>query len=336
MKTPSPESDHQDRQFLTDLANYLSRSVGWMRPLQKLSVRCEASDTGGWFVHLARARVGRDVVHFDLWLDRFTHSGQRRLWFGYSWTNLRAFDRTIGDHISHVPEDHLLESADFVYDRDTKAYRLRSGIPNRELPLVMVERYRSPSWCFLGVYLEPDVRKSTILSRIENTLFATTLLMKDGVILVPEELFWPNPPETWPAPPPKKSEDTIVTLRLGGGFGSPEENKKTEVAAINAASRYLQRQGWTVQSRERERVGYDLECRRGKSTMRVEVKGVRGTAASFILTAGEYERAMKDFKFALCVVTSALKSPVVRLVKSGSLHTKLTVVPLAYKAQLSA
>jgi len=135
---------------------------------------------------------------------------------------------------------------------------------------------------------------------------------------------------------PSGAEERAVNRLLGAGFGSPEENRRVEKVAVDAATANLEVQGWRVVSREREKVGYDLDCSKGSRRMRVEVKGVRGGAPSFILTAGEYRRYCEDPAFALCVVTSALTAPHSRLVTGDALDNKLAVLPLAYKARLLA
>jgi hypothetical protein len=130
-------------------------------------------------------------------------------------------------------------------------------------------------------------------------------------------------------------EDAVVASRVGGGFGTPEENRRVEKAAIREARRHLRKLRWEVKSVEREKLGYDLECRRGREILRVEVKGIRGSENVFILTALEHRRAMTDPRFSLCLVTQALSEPSVVLVDAVTLKKKLSVVPLAFKATLA-
>jgi hypothetical protein len=93
---------------------------------------------------------------------------------------------------------------------------------------------------------------------------------------------------------------------LGAGFGSPEENKKVEMAAIALVRKQYESDGWNVTSRERDRCGFDLECSKGKIVENVEVKGCSGTEQSFPITAGEVKQAKTNPDFVLMVVTSAL------------------------------
>lgn len=78
----------------------------------------------------------------------------------------------------------------------------------------------------------------------------------------------------------------------GGGFGDPESNREVERAAIARATAALEAEGWSVESVERDRIGFDLLCTRPDGEARhVEVKGVRGSARSFIITEGELLRS---------------------------------------------
>jgi len=122
---------------------------------------------------------------------------------------------------------------------------------------------------------------------------------------------------------------------FGGGFGSPEQNRRAEKMAIREATALLQCQGWDVHSVEAEKVGYDLHCERKNEVLRVEVKGVRGGEPSFMLTASEYDRSQTEATFALCVVTAVLKEPKVRLVTQPDLKTRLRKVrAIAFSATL--
>jgi hypothetical protein len=131
-----------------------------------------------------------------------------------------------------------------------------------------------------------------------------------------------------------EEEEVRVVSRVGAGFGSPAENRRVERLAIRAAQRSLERRGWRVKSVERQKLGYDLDCVRNKTHIRVEVKGVRGVGNTFILTAGEYRRLATDPTFRLCVVENALAAAKVNLLDGKALRKRLTVEPLAYKASL--
>jgi hypothetical protein len=101
---------------------------------------------------------------------------------------------------------------------------------------------------------------------------------------------------------------------VGAGFGDPTENKLVENAAVQAVTKDYERDGWLVRSVERDKCGFDLECSKEGEIEHVEVKGVRGTDQSFIITSGEVRQAEMNPNFVLTVVTEAL-SPSPKLTK---------------------
>lgn len=127
------------------------------------------------------------------------------------------------------------------------------------------------------------------------------------------------------------------TQRRGGGFGSPEMNRRVEKAAIAAVRTEYERNGWTVTSVEADRLGYDLRCQSGEQEEHVEVKGTQGCDVCFIITAGEVRNALMDRQHVTCVVTDAL-TPSPSLVKIG--HSEfvefLKLEPIAFRAVLKS
>jgi len=121
----------------------------------------------------------------------------------------------------------------------------------------------------------------------------------------------------------------------GAGFGGPSDNKIVEEAAIAAIKTQYEGGGWIVRSVERERCGFDLECHKGTTTENIEVKGVRGTEQSFIITAGEVRQAQTNPKFVLIVVTSALSlSPIITRYSGVEFFRHFRLSPLQYQAVL--
>ncbi len=98
----------------------------------------------------------------------------------------------------------------------------------------------------------------------------------------------------------------VEGAQTGAGFGDPAENKLVEVAAVRAVVKTYQGDGWSVRSVERDKCGFDIECTKNGSVENVEVKGVRGPAPCFIITAAEVKQAQTNPTFVLMVVTSAL------------------------------
>jgi hypothetical protein len=92
----------------------------------------------------------------------------------------------------------------------------------------------------------------------------------------------------------------------GAGFGSPEENKQVERAALRHVTRYYRSQGWSVEDVSLKNNGYDLLCKWARTERHVEVKGARGHGQQFIVTANELNAWTKDRRFVLAFVGSAL------------------------------
>jgi len=103
--------------------------------------------------------------------------------------------------------------------------------------------------------------------------------------------------------------------------------------AIKYVSAYLRRRRFRVKSRERDRIGYDLEATKAKKTLHVEVKGVSGRLVQFIITKGEVNRAKSDPDFHLFVVTEARgASPKLHRYLGSSLSANFRLEPTAFMA----
>ena len=84
-----------------------------------------------------------------------------------------------------------------------------------------------------------------------------------------------------------------------------------EKAAISAVTSYYKEQGYTIYSVECENKGWDLEAYKGKSMLRIEVKGLSGSDLSVHITKNEYlqMKSANNDNYRLCVVTNAVSSP---------------------------
>ncbi len=121
--------------------------------------------------------------------------------------------------------------------------------------------------------------------------------------------------------------------RSGAGFGDSETNLLVERAAIRKVTRLLKQKGFAVTSRERDSIGYDLDARRGRTELHVEVKGVSGAAIQFPITRNEVSRATSDPSFRLFVVTEATsKSARVHEFRGRELHHRFDLQPISYMA----
>lgn len=90
----------------------------------------------------------------------------------------------------------------------------------------------------------------------------------------------------------------------------PDHNAKVEQAAVDTVRDYYERNGYRVESVEKDNVGWDLEAFSGNLQLRVEVKGLSGVSAVAQLTPNEYKAfAELTSSYRLAIVTSALSSP---------------------------
>jgi hypothetical protein len=137
----------------------------------------------------------------------------------------------------------------------------------------------------------------------------------------------------------EKRENTLslqqVAAKVGAGFGSAEQNRKVEAAAIRKVTRELKSRGYSVVSRERDKIGYDLDATKGRSELHVEVKGITGVALKFPITSSEKKRAANDKAFRLMVVTRALTSAAeIHEYQGKHLERRFKLSPIAYYAEL--
>jgi hypothetical protein len=122
--------------------------------------------------------------------------------------------------------------------------------------------------------------------------------------------------------------------KAGGGFGAQETNLQVEQAAIALVGNNYKKRGWSVESVEVQKCGYDLLCTKGKLQEHVEVKGIQGELLSFIITNGEVKQSRSDEKFVLCAVTSALSKPQFHRFTVSEFLEKFTLDAVSYRASL--
>ena len=92
----------------------------------------------------------------------------------------------------------------------------------------------------------------------------------------------------------------------------PNSERKilVEQAAIQACWTYFENLGYELKSVEKDNVGWDLEATAGKSSLRIEVKGLSGATFSIGLTPNEYAAFSANKEdYRLAVVTDALNNP---------------------------
>ena len=90
-----------------------------------------------------------------------------------------------------------------------------------------------------------------------------------------------------------------------------EAKKLVEETAVKIVRGTYEERGFEVISVEKDNLGWDLEARKGKVHLRIEVKGLADEAISVHITQNEYSK-MRDrdnANYRLCVVTNVLCKP---------------------------
>lgn len=120
--------------------------------------------------------------------------------------------------------------------------------------------------------------------------------------------------------------------RNGAGFGDPETNKRVEKAAIDHVTTCFKSKGYFVDSKEIDRIGYDLLCTKHEQERHVEVKGVSGKYPAFIVTANEVVQATNDAAWEIAVVTLALTSPTITNLSGKEFLSRYNLHALQFRA----
>jgi hypothetical protein len=131
-------------------------------------------------------------------------------------------------------------------------------------------------------------------------------------------------------------EEVVQRTQSLGAFGSPETNRRVEIAARDFVLAQFTTEAWSVMSVEHLKIGYDLRCIKGEKELHIEVKGTQASELVFIITANEVRRAETDASFVLCVVTNALRPEIqMHRIEREQLFADFDLQPLAYRAALS-
>jgi hypothetical protein len=86
-----------------------------------------------------------------------------------------------------------------------------------------------------------------------------------------------------------------------------EKRKKVELAAMELTAEYYTQLGFDVYDVHEKNYGWDMEARKGKEKLLLEVKGLSGNELTVELSANEYAKSKKHKKdFRICIVNNAL------------------------------
>jgi hypothetical protein len=109
----------------------------------------------------------------------------------------------------------------------------------------------------------------------------------------------------------------------GGWIQNPVERQKIELNAMDVVLRYYSENGYEVQDKSSENLGYDLLARSEAVELHLEVKGTKGNTVCVELTPNEFSFAKKHLStFRLCVVLDALNDGTLRIFRPGRMATE--------------
>lgn len=120
------------------------------------------------------------------------------------------------------------------------------------------------------------------------------------------------------------------------GFPDSETRRKAEKAAVDFVTAHYEKNGYAVKSRESEHVGFDLEVRRGKTILRIEVKGTGSAVPYAYVTANERKAALGDREstWLMCMVTDVHRKPKLHTYTSKEFLSTFSLDPICYRAVL--
>jgi len=112
-----------------------------------------------------------------------------------------------------------------------------------------------------------------------------------------------------------KTKNRKRKKKASSGYIDPEKGKKIEESAVSIAANYYEDLGYSVESREGDNIGWDLDVFRGIEELKVEVKGNMNPEISFELTPNEYNNMKSDLvAYRIAVVSNAISdSPILRI-----------------------
>jgi hypothetical protein len=86
------------------------------------------------------------------------------------------------------------------------------------------------------------------------------------------------------------AEDVLASAGGQGFRRTAAERKALEEHSMDVAKRYFRKENYQVEDVSKKR-SYDLECRKGRQVLHVEVKGTTTAGAQIVLTANEVKHA---------------------------------------------
>jgi len=165
-----------------------------------------------------------------------------------------------------------------------------------------------------GYWITAPIATATLL-RMDSRVFEVLRGVKGGI----------GQSNVWYADSPESAnfvKKVRVFIKAGGAASvrrqkrgkaqdqDQEKKAKVEKTAIRTCCTHFERLGYVVVSVEKDNAGWDLVARSRRSSLRVEVKGLSGSAFSIELTPNEYNAFIQQATdYRLAVVINALTNP---------------------------
>lgn len=122
---------------------------------------------------------------------------------------------------------------------------------------------------------------------------------------------------------------------IGGGFPDAATRKEIEDAAIKHVTNSLKKDGFQVDDRQNENLGYDLLAIKDTVTRFIEVKGTDNPEPRFFITRNESKFADENSEWFIYIVCMARRSPQLHVFTGREMRQKFSFSPLAWECNLA-
>ena len=117
-------------------------------------------------------------------------------------------------------------------------------------------------------------------------------------------------------------------------FSDSISNQEVEKSAIKFVTIHYENLGWEVLSVESENVGFDLLCSKGNDYLDIEVKGLSGKGAQFVISPNEVNESKNNSNWHLAVVNLAISDrPILQIYSSIEFREQFKLEVLNYVAK---
>lgn len=185
----SRRAEARDRKWFRDLAQRVAGSLEEVNRLPDLvlrkpsSVRAEEADTSGWVAELGYIRGDRGS-QLQMWFDRWTSPGQRRIYLCYKETQIERVKSVAAAGLKVFGTAKRFDDEAWHWDKTRDYASLVNPLPASLFGKPIVELYeRNGSWSFYGLYFRgaPSTTRKPNAALVNRTVGFFSDLSK-GVI----------------------------------------------------------------------------------------------------------------------------------------------------------